>query len=136
LNLNSNLSSLASLPGVTQCAIADDSGRLLDCAGEIAPPSTAILVLAHATLAAATELGRHTGSGDCREITQQHDNGVFYLHTLPQGRVLLVRCQHAGIIPAVRGACQQWLSPVGTTAPTPVVTTLDLASALHAEPNW
>ena len=75
------LSLLTSLPGVVQAALADDSGRLLDHTGEMEPPTAAILVLAHATLAAAAELGRRSGNGDCIEIVQQHEAGVIYLAT-------------------------------------------------------
>ena len=57
------LTALASLPEIIQIAIADDAGRLLDCAGDAEPPTTAILVLAYATLSAASELGRRSGSG-------------------------------------------------------------------------
>ena len=134
--LNSELSVLASLPDVIQAAIADDSGRLIDCAGGSEPPATAILVLAHATLAAASELGRRSGSGDCREIIQQHEGGVIYLHSLTQRRVLIVRCQNTDAIPAVRSACQQFATPLESAPPPASTTSLDLASALHAEPAW
>lgn len=130
------LTSLAALPEVIQVAIADDAGRLLDCAGEAPPPTAAILVLAHATLSAASELGRRSGSGDCLEIIQQHDAGVIYLHGLPQRLVLIVRCHSAAVIPTLRAACQGLAKPV-TTRIRPVTTVaLDLAAALHAEPAW
>ncbi len=130
------LTALASLQSVVQVAIADDAGRLLDCAGDAEPPTAAILVLAHATLSAASELGRRSGSGDCLEIVQQHDGGVIYLHGLPQRRVLLVRCQNTDVIPAIRTACEGLAKPV-TTRIRPVSTpSLDLSDALHAEPAW
>ncbi len=130
------LTALASLPDVIQAAIADDAGRLLDCAGDAEPPTAAILVLAHATLSAASELGRRSGSGDCLEIVQQHDGGVIYLHGLPQRRVLLVRCQSTDVIPALRNACQQLARPVTTRVRPVSAPALDLADALHAEPAW
>jgi len=130
------LKALSSLLGIHQAAIADDAGRLLDCAGEMEPPSAAVLVLAHATLAAASELGRRSGSGDCLEIIQQHEGGCIYLHSLPQHRVLLVHCQNADAIPAVRSACQHLSAPLETSRPPASTTSLDLASALHAEPAW
>jgi hypothetical protein len=100
------------------------------------PPSAAVLVLAHATLAAASELGRRSGSGDCLEIIQQHASGVIYLHSLSQHRVLLVRCLNTDAIPAVRNACQQLSVPLETSRPPVSTASLDLASALHAEPAW
>ena len=134
--MNSELSVLASLPDVIQAALTDDSGRLLGYAGETEPPATAILDLAHATLAAASELGCRSGSGDCREIIQQHECGVIYLHSLSPQRVLLVRCQNTDAIPGVRSACQQFVTPLETARPPASTASLDLASALHAEPAW
>ncbi len=134
--MNFELQSLSALPGVRQVAITDDSGRLLDCAGDAEPPTAAILVLAHATLSAASELGRRSGSGDCLEVVQQHDGGVIYLLGLPQRRVLLVRCQSADVMPAIRGACQRLAKSI-TTRVRPVAAPLpDISSALHAEPAW
>lgn len=130
------LTALASLPEVIQAAIADDAGRLLDCAGKAEPPTAAILVLAHATLSAACELGRRSGSGDCLEIIQQHDAGVIYLHGLPQRRMLIVRCHSTTVIPTLRAACQQLAKPVTTRIRPVTTTTLDLVDALHAEPAW
>ncbi len=131
-----HLTSIASLPDVIQAAIADDAGRLLDCAGEAELPTAAILVLAHATLSAASELGRRSGSGDCLEIIQQHDAGVIYLHGLPQRRVLLVRCQSTAPIPAIRAACQELAKPITTRIRPVSVPSFDLSDALHAEPAW
>jgi hypothetical protein len=130
------LTALAALPGVLQATIADDAGRLLECVGDAEPPSTAILVLAHATLSAASELGRRSGSGDCLEIIQQHDAGVIYLHGLPQRRMLLVRSESADVIPALRCACASLASPITTRIQPIAVPTRDLADALHAEPAW
>ncbi|WP_395747360.1 hypothetical protein [Prosthecobacter sp.] len=131
-----HLAALATLPDVIQAAIADDAGRLLDCAGDAEPPTAAILVLAHATLSAASELGRRSGSGDCLEIIQQHDAGVIYLHGLPQRRVLLVRCQSTAAIPAIRTACEALAKPVTTRIRPVSVPAFDLTDALHAEPAW
>ena len=127
---------ISALPAVIQAAIADDAGRLLACAGDDEPPTAAILVLAHATLSAACELGRRSGSGDCLEIVQQHDGGVIYLHSLPQRRVLLVRCQSMAPIPALRSACNQLARPSTTRLHTTPVPALDLSDALHAKPKW
>lgn len=130
------LTALASIPDVIQIAVADDAGRLLDCAGDVEPPTAAILVLAHATLSAASELGRRSGSGDCLEIVQQHDGGVIYLHGLPQRRVLLVRCQNTDVIPAIRTAREGLAKPITTRIRPVSVPSLDLSAALHAEPAW
>lgn len=130
------LTALASIPDVIQVAIADDSGRLLDCAGDVEPPTAAILVLAHATLSAASELGRRSGSGDCLEIIQQHDGGVIYLHCLPQRRVLLVRSQSTDVIPTIRSACEGLAKPITTRIRPVAAPSLDLSDALHAEPAW
>lgn len=130
------LTALASIPEVIQIAIADDAGRLLDCAGDAEPPTTAILVLAHATLSAASELGRRSGSGDCLEIVQQHDGGVIYLHGLPQRRMLLARCQSTDIIPLIRTACERLAKPITTRIRPVSAPALNLADALHAEPDW
>jgi hypothetical protein len=130
------LHALASIPDIIQVAIADDAGRLLDCAGDAEPPTAAILVLAHATLSAASELGRRSGSGDCLEIVQQHDGGVIYLHGLPQRRVLLVRCHSTDAIPAIRSACETLAKPITTRIRPVSMPGLNLADALHAEPSW
>ena len=130
------LNALASLPNVVQVVIADDAGRLLDCAGDAEPPTAAVLVLAHATLSAASELGRRSGSGDCLEIVQQHDGGVIYLHGLPQRRVLLVRCQNTDVIPAIRMACEGLAKPITTRIRPISAPSFGLSDALHAEPAW
>lgn len=135
-----DLESIATLPGVHQAVIGDDAGRLLDCAGWEEPPTAAILVLAHATLAAAAELGRRSGTGDCLEVIQQHEGGCIYLHSLPKRRVLLVRCQDNQCIPAVRVACHLLSTPLEAektpswAAPQPAVNSL--AAAFHVEPAW
>lgn len=131
-----HLTAIAALPEVIQVAIADDAGSLLDCAGDAEPPTAAILVLAHATLSAASELGRRSGSGDCLEIIQQHDGGVIYLHGLPQRRVLLVRCHGSEVVPALRNACQSLAKPITTRIRPVALPALDMADALHAEPRW
>lgn len=132
--LNSELSTLAAFPGVQQTVIADDSGRLLACSGSLEPPATELLVLAHATLSAAAELGLRSGSGECHEIVQKHDSGIICLHRLPQQHLLLVRCQNESVLPVVRVFCQKWITPAPVARITSV--SLDLASALHAEPSW
>lgn len=142
-----DLESLARLPGVKQAAIGDDAGRLLDCAGREDPPTVAILALAHATLAAASELGRRSGSGDCLEVLQQHEGGSLYLYALPHQRVLIVRCQDETSTPAVRSMCQgiaaQRHAHAGQEAavkrPRPLAASAcinDLSSAFLAEPTW
>ncbi|WP_294221064.1 roadblock/LC7 domain-containing protein [Prosthecobacter sp.] len=135
--LNVELSAFTALPGVLQAVVADDAGRLLGGAGGLPPPDMAVLVLAHATLSAAAEVGRRSGQGDCLEILQQHHNGVIYLRPVSQGRLLMVRCQSSEALPAVRGLCQRLM---GTTASIPVQQApsfpIDLTSALHAEPRW
>ncbi|HEY1048911.1 MAG TPA: roadblock/LC7 domain-containing protein [Prosthecobacter sp.] len=140
-----DLESLARLSGVKQVVIGDDAGRLLDCAGWEEPPTAAILVLAHATLAAASELGRRSGSGDCLELIQQHEGGCIYLHALPHRRVLLVRCQDETSIPHVRGVCHRMSAHVRAQneaevpMPRPAASSpriSDLSSAFLAEPAW
>lgn len=127
---------VSSQPAVIQAAIADDSGRLLACAGEGEPPTTAELVLAHATLSSAGELGRRSGSGECVEIVQQHEKGVIYLHTLPQHRLLLVRSHYPAPIPALRDACARLQPPAKPPLKTAPIPAMDLSDALHAEPRW
>jgi hypothetical protein len=134
--LNVELSAFTALPGVLQAVVADDAGRLLGGAGGLPPPDMAVLVLAHATLSAAMEVGRRAGQGECVDVIQQHQRGVVYLRTLGSGRLLLVLCQMSEAIPAVRALCQRLTQP-GPAAPAfnpshPV----DLSSALHAEPRW
>lgn len=130
------------LSGVKLAAIGDDAGRLLDHAGREEPPTAAILVLAHATLAAASELGRRSGSGDCLEVMQHHEGGCLYLHALPHRRVLLVRCQDEKSLPTVRSLCQglcAQAAQVEIVRPRPVRASQrieDLASAFLAEPTW
>lgn len=129
-----NLSSLTAIPGVHQAAVADDSGRLLDFGGESDPPSAAVLVLGHATLAAAAELGRRSGAGDCIEIVQRHEGGCVYLHSLPRRRVLMVRCGDGSVISAVRAIVE---STSYYDEPEPSRGgTFDVSCAMHAEPAW
>ncbi len=129
-----NMSTLASIPGVLQACVADDSGRLLGTCGELDPPSAAVLVLGHATLAAAAELGRRSGAGDCTEIVQQHEGGCVYLYSLPRRCVLIVRCRQSSPVSAVRAAAVK-LASMDQTAPAQVGT-FDVSSAMHAEPVW
>lgn len=151
-----DLESIAAIAGVRQVVIADDAGRLLDCAGWDEPPTAAILVLAHATLAAASELGRRSGSGDCLEVVQQHEGGCIYLHALPHRRVLLVRCHSEASIPAVRHVSQVLLAAdvqalgemeaegkvstpravMNSAGSNPSSRISDLSAAFLAEPAW
>jgi len=130
------LASLAAIPGVIQAAVADESGCVIACAGGSEPPSTVILVLAHATLSAANELGHRGGGGECADIIQQHANGVIYLRSLPERRLLLARCQSIEAIPALRAACQHLAGSDAAVEAKPAAPVLDLYSALHAEPAW
>lgn len=134
--MNPELANIAALPGVLQIAIADDSGRLIDFAGECEPPTAAVLVLAHATLSAASELGRRSGSGDCLEVLQQHEGGCIFLHGLPQCRLVLVRCVHTDAVPAVRARCQRLIMAEEPVRHPPAQAFMDIADALHAEPEW
>lgn len=132
-----SLAPFLSIPGVHQAAIADDAGRLLGWQGDGAPPEVAVLVLAHATSAAASELGRRAGCGACLELIQQHESGVLYLRGLPSGRLLLVQCQSEEAIAAIRALCQQAdILAAPAISSGPISATLDIAAALHAEPTW
>lgn len=133
---NVDISSLAAIPGLHQAAVADDFGRLITCVGKGDPPAAAILVLAHATLAAAGDLGGRAGCGDCVEIIQQHENGIIYLRGLPRRRLLLIRCQNADVIPALRVVMQHFQSASETAGIRPALCVLDLSAALHADPAW
>lgn len=127
---------VSSLPAVIQATVADDAGRVLACAGGDAPPTAAVLVLAHATLSAAAELGRRSGNGECLDIVQQHESGVIYLHALPHHRLLLVRCKSSAPIPALRDTCTRLMRPISPPLQTPPIPALDLSDALHASPRW
>ncbi|MEZ5386428.1 MAG: hypothetical protein R3F13_13020 [Prosthecobacter sp.] len=129
-----NLSAIASIPGVLQACVTDDGGHLLANCGELDPPSAAVLVLGHATLTAAAEMGRRFGAGDCIEIVQQHEGGCVYLHGLPRRCVLIVRCRDDSSISELRNAAMN-LSPTNEIS---VSTTgaFDVSSAMHAEPAW
>lgn len=95
------------------------------------------LVLAHATLAAAAELGRRSGSGECYEVIQRHVNGFICLHRLPHQRLLLVRCQSEGAFPMIRAVVHKLTTSAPPAyKPPPSSAVFDLASALHAEPKW
>ena len=130
------LASLVALPGVLQSAVADDAGNLLASAGDGAPHTTATLVLAHATFAAADELGSRAGCGSCAEIIQQHENSVIYIRSLARRRLLLVRCQTADAVPAIRAASRSMDEPEVSVETKTTAPVLDLTSALHAEPSW
>ena len=87
------LCSLLQHPGVLSAFVTDDAGHLITAAGEAMPPSAGVLVLAHATLSAASEFGRRSGSGDCIELVQHHEGGLVLLRGLPHRHALIVRCE-------------------------------------------
>lgn len=129
-----DISNISAVPGVLQAVIADDSGRLLECVGDLDPPTAAVLVLGHATISAAAELGRRSGVGDCLELIQRHEGGCVYLHSLPQRRVLMVRCTKEASIEAIRaGACEVPMLDQGIRTGC---REFDISCAIHAEPVW
>ncbi|MBL9130194.1 MAG: hypothetical protein JNG86_03285 [Verrucomicrobiaceae bacterium] len=128
------MTDLLSIPGVQSACITDDSGHLVEHVGHAQPPTAAVLVLAHATLTAASELGRRSGSGDCVEILQQHEGGLILLRCLPSRHALLVRCLPGADISAVsRAAARIVAAPRLRPVAAPL---LDLQDALHAMPAW
>ncbi len=130
------MQALLTIPGTQHACITDDTGRLLNSVGDHFHPSAAVLVLAHATLAAASELGRRSGSGDCIDLIQNHEGGHILLRSLPQRRVLLVFCLPGTDLTALRQAAAR-LSAGPAEAPSrPTAPVLDMASALHAMPDW
>jgi hypothetical protein len=132
--------SIAALPGVLQAAVADDAGRLLAHAGGASPPSTPMLVLAHATLSAAAELGRRAGAGTFFDMVQHHAAGCIYLRVLTPQQALMVCCENEEAVAAVRHALETVPSPDSarpdSLPPPPPTAAFDLAAALHAEPAW
>lgn len=130
------LSSFITLQGVLQAAIADDSGRLLECSGAGEVPTTAVLVLANATLSAANELGSRSGDGHCVDVIQQHESGFIYLRRLPQHRLLMVRCLNDDSLSSIRSLGRQFTSTAAHSLHGASPVSLDLAAALHAEPSW
>lgn len=129
-----SIHSLLAIAGVHTVCIIDDSGRLVEIAGSSQPPPAAVLVLAHATMSAASELGRRTGSGDCLEIIQHHEGGHILLHGLPLGRALLVQCLPGSDINTVRQSANQITSDVAS--PPRHAHVSSLSDALHAMPAW
>ena len=127
---------LLQIPGVESACIADETGHLIESVGSAMPPSAAVLVLAHATMSAASELGRRSGVGDCLEITQHHEGGFIHLLGLAQRMTLLVRCLPGTDLRLVKQAS-------ASISPTPLaplrrasVAAMDLGSALYAMPAW
>jgi len=129
-----DISAISSVPGVIQTVIADDSGRLLEFAGDMDPPTAAVLVLGHATISAAAELGRRSGVGDCHEVIQRHEGGWVYLHSLSHRRVLMVRYTADASINAIRDGIHNM--PALEESLQPRQDHFDITSALHAEPLW
>ena len=113
---------------------------MLAAGGPLEPPGHAVLVLAQATLSAAGEAGRRGGAGDCVELLQQHDGGLIYLRSLPQGRVLFVRCENTTDIPSLSHQAAQMEyaqhAEAAPQAPTPEAVPLNLSDAFLAEPRW
>lgn len=132
------LSSLLQHPGVLSAFVTDDGGHLITAAGEAMPPSAGVLVLAHATLSAASEFGRRSGSGDCIELVQYHEGGLVLLRGLPHRHALIVRCEAGANMDSVRShAATFQLSPAAPTHPRRAsASTLNLGDALHAMPAW
>lgn len=132
------LSSLLQHPGVLSAFVTDDAGHLITAAGESMPPSAGVLVLAHATLSAASEFGRRSGSGDCIELVQHHEGGLVLLRGLPHRHALIVRCEAEANMDSVRShAATFQLSTTGSTQPRRASTpALNLGDALHAMPAW
>lgn len=98
-----------------------------------------MLVLAHATISAASEFGRRSGSGDCVELVQHHEGGLVLLRGLPQRRALVVRCQPDTSIDHVRRLAASLPLNISGKPAAPKTTmhaSLDLSEALHAMPAW
>lgn len=131
------MTSLLTIPGVLSASITDDAGRLIASEGDMLVPTSAVLVLAHATITAASELGRRSGSGDCSELIQHHEGGIILVRGLPRRHALLVRCHPSVDITSLRRVAAQVHLPL---APLPArrtsVSSLDLGDALHAMPAW
>lgn len=132
------LSPLLQLPGVLSAFITDDAGHLITSAGESMPPSAGVLVLAHATLSAASEFGRRSGSGDCIELVQHHEGGLVLLRGLPHRHALIIRCQPGADMDAIRRhvAALQFQPPHQSPRPVMPASALNLGDALHAMPAW
>lgn len=133
------LSPLLQIPGVQSAFITDDAGHLMAATGRDLPPPAGVLVLAHATISAASEFGRRSGSGDCVELVQHHEGGLVMLRGLPQRRALVVRCLPGTSMEQVRSLAASLPLIISDTPPAPRATrhaTLDLSDALHAMPAW
>ena len=130
------MTSLLEIPGVQSACVADEVGHLIDCVGSSSPPVAAVLVLANATLSAAAELGRRSGSGDCIEIVQHHEGGMIYLRGLPDRQTMVVRCLPETDMAALSRAAVSVARPRRAPVGRPNVSSMDLGSALHAMPAW
>lgn len=133
------LSPLLQIPGVQSAFITDDAGHLMAATGRDLPPPAGVLVLAHATISAASEFGRRSGAGDCVELVQHHEGGLVLLRGLPQRRALVVRCQPDAPMDQVRLQAAALAAASLDTPPVrraPMASSLDLADALHAMPAW
>lgn len=133
------LSSLLQIPGVQSAFITDDGGHLMAATGKDLPPPAGVLVLAHATISAASEFGRRSGSGDCVELVQHHEGGLVLLRGLPQRQALVVRCQPDTDMNLVRQVAATLTFASATPPPArraSMPASLDLADALHAMPAW
>jgi len=128
---------LPAIPGLLSAAITDDAGQVLGFQGEGPPPSAAVLVLAQATLGAASELGRRSGSGDCVELVQQHEGGLILLRGLSNRRVLLLRCLPGTDMAAVSQAAAVLDTETPAAPPRPAFEAdISLADAFLASPKW
>jgi hypothetical protein len=128
---------LLAMSGVQSACITDDAGRVVASEGGAAMPAS-VLVLALATLTAAGELGRRGGAGECIEVVQHHEAGLYLLRGMPRGHALIVACAPQVDLAALRHAAALVHLPLASApAPRrPVPQALDLGDALHAMPAW
>lgn len=125
------------IPGVHSACITNDAGHIVASEGGAAMPAS-VFVLAHATLTAAGELGRRSGAGDCIELVQHHEAGLYLLRGMPRSHALIVACAPHVDLNALRHAAAEVHLPL---APAPAQRraapqAFDLGDALHAMPAW
>lgn len=125
------------IPGVHSACITNDAGHIVASEGAAAMPAS-VFVLAHATLTAAGELGRRSGAGDCIELVQHHEAGLYLLRGMPRNHALIVACAPHVDLNALRHATAEVHLPL---APAPAQRRVapqafDLGDALHAMPAW
>lgn len=125
------------IPGVHSACITNDAGHIVASEGGAAMPAS-VFVLAHATLTAAGELGRRSGAGDCIELVQHHEAGLYLLRGMPRNHALIVACAPPVDLNALRHAAVEVHLPL---APAPAQRraasqAFDLGDALHAMPAW